>query len=94
MTSLRSTLNALILSKGTCTYGEIVTEALEYGAKVSAAERRLRELAAEGKIKALEKKSKKGTNYIYAYTVESPPEKEKEILGWVELNGEKKIIYK
>lgn len=65
--SLKETLKDYIQQKGYVEYGEIVQVALEYGAKVSAAERRCRELCNEFPIEPIEKKSRRGSIYISGY---------------------------
>lgn len=67
--SLKQQLFNLIRDRGYVPYGQIVEFSLEYGAKISAAERRLRELThpENSLIKPIIGKSKKGTSYIKGY---------------------------
>lgn len=76
MKSLKDTLNNFIQEKGYVEYGEIVQLSLDFGAKVSAAERRLRGLCADRDeagnpqvpdIEPVMGISRKGTEYIKAY---------------------------
>lgn len=69
--SLKQVLSQEIRTMGTVPYSRIVDICLEEGAKVSAAERRLREIMSESSsIKPIYRKSKKGTNYIAGYLYE------------------------
>jgi hypothetical protein len=94
MTSLRSTLNALIKEKGYLSYEEIVRITLEEGYKPSNAERRLRHSESPD-IEPVMAVSKRGTSYIkgYIYKDSSPPEEKKEI-GFVTIAGKRIEIYK
>ena len=77
MSSLKSQLYDLIRDKGEVSYGQVVEFVLEYGAKISAAERRLRELTSpeNSSIQPVMKQSKKGSHYIasYKYIPPAPP---------------------
>lgn len=81
--SLKEQLKNLIISRGEVSYGELVTFALEEGYKPDNMTRRMRELCAEENITPLKKKSKRNTNYVYAYRA---GEKEKKIVRF-EIKG-------
>jgi hypothetical protein len=90
--SLRQKLNDLIRSRGEVSYGELCQYVAELGYRVSTAERRLRHSESPD-IEPVMKTSKRGTPYISGYKV-GTGKVEREILGVVEVAGERKIIYK
>jgi len=106
MTSLRSTLLSLILSKGILSYGEMCEYVNEQEYKIATAERRLRGLCAPISEKGLPQTplirpvmkigKRRGGEYIAAW--EKIPENEKvetrEIRGFVTINGERIQIFK
>lgn len=66
MKSLRETLTTYIREHGYASYGEIVQLTLEYGAKLSNAERRLRHSESPN-IRAVMGVSKRKTSFIKGY---------------------------
>lgn len=77
MTSLKEQLKHLIFSRGEITYAELVTFAMEEGYKPDNMTRRMRELCVAENIHPLTKKSKRNTDYIYAYKVGAPKTEQK-----------------
>lgn len=65
--SLKQVLLMEIKINGIVPYEQIVRLTMEFGARVSAAERRLRESTQAGLITPIMKRSKKNTEYISAY---------------------------
>lgn len=80
MKSLKEQLRHLILTRGEVSYGELVTFAMEEGYKPDNMTRRMRELCAEENITPLTKKSKRNTDYIYAYKVGAAKKEQKRIV--------------
>lgn len=67
MTSLKSQLQALIINRGTVSYGELVELALREGYKTSAMDARLREICQASHIEPTFATSKRGSRYINGY---------------------------
>lgn len=76
--SLRNKLYHHIKTNGEVTYGDMCTFVAREGYKMSYGERELRHLAEEKKIGTKRSKSKRGTEYISAYTIEQPQQKKLE----------------